>query len=225
MNYKKRMLIFNNINKTFHVKQGTVEALKDISFELEEGAFLTVNGPSGCGKTTLLLIAGSLLHPTSGNVTIDGQDPYKMDNGQRNRLRANTLGFVFQQFHLIPFLSVRQNIVSPALATGNHDTSARAEQLAEHFGLSGRMDHYPYQMSMGEKQRTALARALFNRPQIILADEPTGNLDEDNAHTIFSYLREYIREGGSVLLVSHDSKAAQYSTCILHMQKGEILPE
>ena len=217
------MLIFNNINKTFHVKQGTVEALKDISFELEEGTFLTVNGPSGCGKTTLLLIAGSLLHPTSGNVTIDGQDPYKMDNTQRNRLRADTLGFVFQQFHLIPYLSVRENIASPALATGNHDSRDRAEQLAEHFGLAGRMDHYPYQMSMGEKQRTALARALFNRPRIILADEPTGNLDEDNAHIIFSYLQEYTREGGSVLLVSHDSKAAQYSTRVLNMKNGKIL--
>ncbi|MGM0531261.1 MAG: ABC transporter ATP-binding protein [Bacteroidota bacterium] len=217
------MLIFNNINKTFHVKQETVEALKNISFELEEGTFLTVNGPSGCGKTTLLLIAGSLLHPTSGNVTIDGQDPYKMDNAQRNKLRANTLGFVFQQFHLIPYLSVRENIVSPALATGNHGSSDRAQQLAEHFGLAGRMDHYPYQMSMGEKQRTALARALFNRPQIILADEPTGNLDEDNAHIIFSYLQEYTREGGSVLLVSHDSKAAQYSTRVLNMKDGKIL--
>ncbi|MFW5900995.1 MAG: ABC transporter ATP-binding protein [bacterium] len=217
------MLTFNNINKTFHVKQGTVEALKNVTFELEEGTFLTVNGPSGCGKTTLLLIAGSLLHPTNGNVTIDGHDPYKMDNTQRNWLRANTLGFVFQQFHLIPYLSVRENIVSPALANGNHGNSGRAEQLAEHFGLADRMDHYPYQMSMGEKQRTALARALFNRPRIILADEPTGNLDEDNAHIIFSYLREYTREGGSVLLVSHDSKATKYSTRVLHMQKGEIL--
>ena len=216
------MLEFENINKTFQVKQGTVEALKNISLQLDQGEFLVVNGPSGCGKTTLLLVAGSLLHPTEGSVKIDGKDPYKMDNKQRNLLRANTIGFVFQQFHLIPYLNVRENIISPMLASGENGSAGRVEELAEHFGLTDRLEHYPYQMSMGEKQRTALARALYNKPGIILADEPTGNLDEDNADILFSYLREYTREGGSVLLVSHDRKSVHYGTRLLNMKKGEI---
>jgi putative ABC transport system ATP-binding protein len=217
------MLTFHHINKTFRVNKGTVEALKNISFELNQGEFLVVNGPSGCGKTTLLLIAGSLLHPTSGSVMVNTQDPYQMSEGQRNLLRANTLGFVFQQFHLIPYLSVRENIVSPALATTNHSKEERGEQLAEHFGLTDRLSHYPHQLSMGEKQRTALARALFNKPGVILADEPTGNLDEDNAQIIYSYLKEYTADGGSVLLVSHDRNATQYGTHQMKMQKGELI--
>jgi ABC-type lipoprotein export system ATPase subunit len=217
------MLEFEDINKTFQVKQGAVEALKNISLQLGQGEFLVVNGPSGCGKTTLLLVAGSLLHPTSGKVRIEGKNPYKMDNKQRNLLRAKTIGFVFQQFHLIPYLNVRENIISPTLASGDDVSPGRVEELAEHFGLTDRLDHYPYQMSMGEKQRTALARALYNKPGIILADEPTGNLDEDNADILFSYLKEYTREGGSVLLVSHDRKSVQYGTRVLNMKKGTIL--
>jgi ABC-type lipoprotein export system ATPase subunit len=146
-----------------------------------------------------------------------------MDNKQRNLLRAKTIGFVFQQFHLIPYLNVRENIISPTLASGDDVSPGRVEELAEHFGLTDRLDHYPYQMSMGEKQRTALARALYNKPGIILADEPTGNLDEDNADILFSYLKEYTREGGSVLLVSHDRKSVQYGTRVLNMKKGTIL--
>jgi ABC-type lipoprotein export system ATPase subunit len=217
------MLTFNNIDKTFQVKQGSVEALKNISLELNDGEFMVVNGPSGCGKTTLLLIAGSLLRPTSGEVSVDGQNPYNMSQTERNQLRSNAIGFVFQQFHLIPYLSVRENILSPALASVNHTWNDRTDQLAEHFGLTERLDHYPRQLSMGEKQRTALARALFNKPRVILADEPTGNLDDDNADIIFNYLKEYTRDGGSVLLVSHDQKAAQYGTRVLKMKKGELV--
>ena len=218
------MLVFEDIYKAFDIRQGTVEALKDVSFKLDQGDFLVINGPSGCGKTTLLLVAGSLLHPTSGKVDIDGQDPYKMTQSERNKLRASTIGFVFQQFHLIPYLSVRENIVSPSLALSNHNKDLdRVEELAAHFGLSDRMDHYPHQMSMGEKQRTALARALYNKPRVILADEPTGNLDDDNADIIFSYLKEYTQDGGSVLLVSHDRNAAQYGTRVLNMKKGELV--
>ena len=217
------MLIFKKVYRTFQVKQGIVEAMKNVSFEINSGEFLVINGPSGCGKTTLLLVAGSLLHPTSGNVSIDGKNPYSMNNEERNKLRACTIGFVFQQFHLIPYLSVRENILSPALATGEKTNNYRVEELVNHFGLTDRMDHYPHQMSMGEKQRTALARALFNNPKIILADEPTGNLDEDNAHIIFSYLKEYTRHGGSVLLVSHDREAAQYGSRVLSMKSGELL--
>jgi ABC-type lipoprotein export system ATPase subunit len=217
------MLEFKNVSKWFNGAQGKVTALKGISFSVRPGELLAVRGPSGCGKTTLLLTAGGLLRPCEGQLNLDGQDPYRLSPEMRSRLRARTIGFVFQQFHLIPYLTVRQNIMTASLAVPLKEASERAQQLISRFGLDDRADHVPARLSTGERQRTALARALLNEPKVILADEPTGNLDEDNAQTVFGYLSQYVSDGGCVLLVTHDARAASHATRSLRMSRGQLV--
>ncbi|MBL7186477.1 MAG: ABC transporter ATP-binding protein [Phycisphaerae bacterium] len=217
------MLEFKDVTKWFDGAQGKVTALSEISFSVQPGELLAVRGPSGCGKTTLLLIAGGLLSPDSGQIGLDGQDPYELGPEMRNKLRARMIGFVFQQFHLIPYLTVRQNIQVASLAAGANEAAERTQELISHFGLDDRAGHVPAQLSTGERQRTALARALLNRPKVILADEPTGNLDEDNAKTVLGYLSQYVSDGGCVLLVTHDVRAAGHATRTLQMSKGRLI--
>jgi len=217
------MLEFKNVSKWFNVAQGKVTALKEISFSVRPGELLAVRGPSGCGKTTLLLTAGGLLRPSDGQMSIDGQNLYALSPEMRSRLRARTIGFVFQQFHLIPYLTVRQNIMTASLAVPLKEASERAQQLISRFGLDDRADHVPARLSTGERQRTALARALLNEPKVIMADEPTGNLDEDNAQTVFGYLSQYVGDGGCVLLVTHDDRAAAHATRTLRMSQGQLV--
>jgi ABC-type lipoprotein export system ATPase subunit len=217
------MLVFKNVSKWFNGTQGKVTALEGVSFSVQPGELLAVRGPSGCGKTTLLLTAGGLLRPSEGQISLDGQDPYALSPEMRSRLRARTIGFVFQQFHLIPYLTVRQNIMTASLAVPLKEASERTKQLISHFGLEDRADHVPAKLSTGERQRTALARALLNEPKVILADEPTGNLDEDNAQTVFSYLSQYVSDGGCVLLVTHDTRAAAHATRSLKMSRGQLI--
>jgi ABC-type lipoprotein export system ATPase subunit len=217
------MLEFKNINKWFNGPQGVVTALEDISLSVSPGELLAVHGPSGCGKTTLLLTAGALLRPNAGQVSLDGQDPYGLNPEARSELRARVIGFVFQQFHLIPYLTVRQNILAPSLAMPAKEADQRAQELVNRFGLDDRAGHVPAQLSTGQRQRTALARALLNQPKIILADEPTGNLDEKNAEIVFGYFSEYVAEGGCVLLVTHDAKAAAHATRTLQMVDGRLI--
>ena len=138
-------------------------------------------------------------------------------------MRAGLIGFVFQQFHLVPYLTVKENILAPSLALSKGDPEQRAQELIEQFGLQEREDHLPPQLSTGERQRTALARALFNQPKIIFADEPTGNLDDDNADIVLSHFRNYISEGGCVLLVTHNTKAADCATRTLKMKNGRLV--
>jgi ABC-type lipoprotein export system ATPase subunit len=217
------MLEFKNVSKLFNGARSKVTALKGISFSVLPGELLAVRGPSGCGKTTLLLTAGGLLHPSDGQISLDGQDPYALSPEMRSRLRARTIGFVFQQFHLIPYLTVRQNIMTASLAVPQKEAPQRAQKLISRFGLDDRADHVPARLSTGERQRTALARALLNEPKIILADEPTGNLDEDNAKTVFGYLSQYVSDGGCVLLVTHDAGAAAHATRSLKMSRGQLV--
>jgi ABC-type lipoprotein export system ATPase subunit len=217
------MLEFKNVSKLFNGARSKVTALKGISFSVLPGELLAVRGPSGCGKTTLLLTAGGLLHPSDGQISLDGQDPYALSPEMRSRLRARTIGFVFQQFHLIPYLTVRQNIMTASLAVPQKEAPQRAQKLISRFGLDDRADHMPARLSTGERQRTALARALLNEPKIILADEPTGNLDEDNAKTVFGYLSQYVSDGGCVLLVTHDAGAAAHATRSLKMSRGQLV--
>ncbi len=217
------MLEFRNVSKWFNVTQGKVTALKDVSFSVRPGELLAIRGPSGCGKTTLLLTAGSLLRPSDGQISLDGQDPYALSPEMRSRLRADNIGFVFQQFHLIPYLTVRQNIMTASLAVTLREASERTKQLISRFSLEDRADHVPAKLSTGERQRTALARALLNEPKLILADEPTGNLDEDNAQTVFGYLSQYVSDGGCVLLVTHDARAAAHATRSLQMSRGQLV--
>ena len=217
------MLEFKNISKWFDGPEGKVTALDGVSLSVSPGELLAVHGPSGCGKTTLLLTAGALLRPNAGQVSLDGQDPYGLNPESRSDLRARMIGFVFQQFHLIPYLTVRQNILTSSLALPAKEAAQRAQELVSRFGLDNRAGHVPAQLSTGERQRTALARALLNQPKIILADEPTGNLDERNADIVFGYLSQYVDEGGCVLLVTHDAKAAAHATSTLQMVDGRLI--
>jgi putative ABC transport system ATP-binding protein len=219
----EKMLKFKNITKSFDGPEGKVIALNEVSFSVSPGEFLAVRGPSGCGKTTLLLTAGGLLRPSTGQVFLDGQDPYMLSSELRSRMRASMIGFVFQQFHLIPYLTVRQNIMAPSLALPAKEAEQRTQELINDFGLNDRAGHVPAQLSTGEKQRTALARALLNKPKIILADEPTGNLDEDNSDIVFDYLAQYVSDGGCVLLVTHDVRATSHATKSLQMSRGRIV--
>ena len=196
-----------NLSKTFRGPEREVRAVDRISLTIDRGDFIAVQGPSGCGKTTLLLAAGGLLTPDAGGVAIEGQDVYRLSPNRRAALRAEKIGFVFQQFHLAPYLSVRDNVLAPCLARPARDASARADELLAQFGLEPRRNHRPAQLSTGERQRTALARALLNRPRLLLADEPTGNLDAENSEIVLDALDRFARSGGGVLLVTHNRDA------------------
>jgi putative ABC transport system ATP-binding protein len=217
------MILLKNVTKRFDGPKGKVTALDDVSFSLPSREMLVINGPSGCGKSTLLLTAAGMLRPDHGDVQImDKYHPYALPPEQRSRLRADTIGFVFQQFHLIPYLTVRENIAAPSLSLPREDPELRADELIRQFGLQERSDHLPSQLSTGERQRTALARALFNQPQILLADEPTGNLDDENSDTVLKHLNRHVEAGGSVLLVTHNARAAEYATRTLKMKNGRL---
>jgi ABC-type lipoprotein export system ATPase subunit len=203
------MLEIEQLGKTYHKGAVTITPLRDLALTVRAGEFVAVHGPSGCGKTTLLLIAGGLLHPDAGTVRVDGQDLYRLSAEARAAFRAAHIGFVFQQFHLIPYLTVLENVLAPAVAVPVPEPSKRALDLLEQFGLGHRVRHLPAELSTGERQRTALARALLHRPKLLLADEPTGNLDEDNGRIVLGYLADYARQGGAVLLVTHDRRAAE----------------
>ena len=202
------MLVLERVAKTYLKGSRRVTALAPIDVTVRAGQFVAVQGPSGSGKTTCLLIAGGLLRPDSGRALIDGHDLHAMTRNQLAAFRSQNIGFVFQQYHLIPYLSVLENILAPQAAQGRSNGQARGRALAEEFGLDHRLDHTPAELSAGEKQRTALARALLFRPKILLADEITGNLDHVNAQIVLGYIREYVKTGGSVLLVTHDREIA-----------------
>ena len=217
------MLEIRNLSKQYAHADGPVDALVDVSLAVAAGEYVSVQGPSGCGKSTLLLAAGGLLAGDDGQVLIDGRAPYALTADDRAALRARRVGFVFQQFHLVPYLSVLDNVLSPSLALASDAPAERAWMLIEHFGLAGRVAHKPSELSTGERQRTALARALLNKPGIILADEPTGNLDADSGRDVLEYLAEFARQGGGVLLVTHDQRAADYARRTVKMQSGRIV--
>ena len=208
--------------KTYQGASGQVLAVDGVSLSVDGGEFVAVQGPSGCGKSTMLLIAGGLLTPESGSVQIGGEDPYVLTADARSKFRADNIGFVFQQFHLVPYLSVLDNALAPSIATGAKDAEQRARELLDQFGLSHRLEHTPGELSSGERQRTALARALLNEPKVLLADEPTGNLDTENATEVLKHLREFAASGGAVLLVTHDAQAAAAADRIIHLRDGKL---
>jgi len=210
------------LTKRYHGRAGEVLALDNVSLSVEAGRFLAVVGPSGCGKSTLLLIAGGLLAPDAGTVEIAGTNPYKMSADERAHFRAANIGFVFQQFHLVPYLTVLENVLAPTFAMASADAPARAEELLDRFGLGDRRGHLPSELSSGERQRTALARALLNRPKLILADEPTGNLDRENAAAVLKYLSEFAHDGGAVLLVTHDLEAVRHADEVAQIERGRL---
>ncbi len=217
------MLEASGLTKQFSGPEGMVTALSDVSLRAEAGEFLAVRGPSGCGKTTLMMILGALLRPTAGEVRIDGHDPYRLTPEARSRFRAERIGFVFQEFYLVPYLSVLENIMAPSLARAHSNAQARARELMGRFQLSDRAAHVPAALSTGERQRVALARALFHEPKLLLADEPTGNLDAENAGRVLRDLAAFAEGGGTVLMVTHHADAAEYAQNVVQMEAGKVV--
>ncbi len=214
------MVSVENVSKIYRTRRGQVVALGEIDLQIEKGEFIVVRGPSGSGKTTLLLAIGGMLRPTSGRVVVDGNDVYAMSERQRAKFRAQNIGFVFQMFHLIPYLNVMENALLPAGVVKEGGGSSEARELLGRLGISEREHHKPSELSAGERQRTAIARALLNRPKVILADEPTGNLDPENAAEVIGYLAEFHSDGGTVIVVTHGSVADQYADRVIHLRAG-----
>jgi putative ABC transport system ATP-binding protein len=216
------MIELQNVSKVFATPQGDVRALDDATLRIEDGEFVAVCGPSGCGKSTLLSLVGGLALPTSGRVTVAGQPISELSPAERAAFRADNLGFVFQLFHLLPYLSVLDNVLLAATPQTRAVAGQRAEELLVRFGLRDRLSHHPGELSVGQRQRVAMARALLNRPRLLLADEPTGNLDSENAAAVLDLLSEYQAEGGTVLLVTHEAYAAERAKRLVNMTEGRI---
>jgi len=216
-----------NLTKIYRVGKVEVPALRGVSFAVERGQFVSIVGPSGSGKSTLFYLLGGLTRPTSGRVTIDGDDFSRMSDAQRTAARRRKIGFVFQKFNLLPTLDARGNIDVAADIAGTNGRADRAffEHIVGMLGIGERMHHRPAELSGGEQQRVALARALINRPAIVLADEPTGNLDSVNSEIVLRMLRQSNQElGQTVLMITHNPEAAAYGDRILHMRDGQMVP-
>jgi ABC-type lipoprotein export system ATPase subunit len=210
----------DNVSKVYASKAGTVRALDGVSLHVAPGEFVAVCGPSGCGKSTLLLVSAALTSVTSGSVVVDAVDLASLSSFARAEWRGENVGFVFQMFHLLPYLNVLENVRVAARGGGS---TRRASDLLERCGLSHRLRHRPDQLSVGERQRVAVARALVNEPRLILADEPTGNLDPANAAIVLEMLAAFHREGGTVLLVTHDESAAKRAGRIVRLENGRVV--
>ena len=218
------MIHLDKVSKTFKTSTSQVGAIVDIDLLLNEGEFIVINGPSGSGKTTLLLSIGGMLQPSSGVVNVSNKDIYSLNEQERTDYRAKNIGFVFQMYYLIPYLNVMENIMLSA-GLGRNGTQNRkvSEQLIDQLGITDRISHKPSELSAGERQRVALARALIHQPKIILADEPTGNLDPENSLGVLRIIKEFHQKGGTVILVSHGSDANQYADRIIHLKNGRIV--
>jgi putative ABC transport system ATP-binding protein len=213
------------LRKTYRVGKVDVPALRGVSFSVEKGEFVTVVGPSGSGKSTLFYLLGGLTHADSGSVTIDGVDFATLSDGERTRLRKSKIGFVFQKFNLLPTLSARSNIeIAVDIAGLGQPDPTFLKKITEMLGIAGRLDHRPNELSGGEQQRVALARALINRPAIVLADEPTGNLDSKSSSVVLNMLRHSNKDlGQTILMITHNPEAAEYGDRIVHMRDGQIV--
>jgi lipoprotein-releasing system ATP-binding protein len=218
-------LIVEGLCKEFSSGSETLRVLDGLNLKLNGGENLAIVGPSGCGKSTLLYIIGTLDVPTSGNVTLDGVNPFAMPSVELAAFRNHSIGFVFQDHHLLPQLSVLENVLLPAMATGRPSSQAveRAHQLISDVGLTERMWHLPGQLSGGERQRTAVARALLNRPKLLLADEPTGNLDAANTERIAELLFQLPRrEGAMLIVVTHSDWMAGQAQRIMQLKDATL---
>jgi ABC-type lipoprotein export system ATPase subunit len=218
------------IDLTKHYTQGrnVVRALDGVSLKIESGEFVSVVGRSGSGKTTMLDLLGLLLRPTSGTILIDGVDTARLREGQRADLRGQRIGFVFQEYNLLPALSVLENVRLPLRYTGGSRSEgrARARRLLEYVGLSERMDHRPDQLSGGQQQRVAIARALINGPALVLADEPTGAVDTQTADELVSLMRRLNREEGvTFVLVTHDLELAGQADRRIRLRDGRVVSD
>jgi lipoprotein-releasing system ATP-binding protein len=219
------MLNALNLRKTYPTPAEELVVLDDVSLQIERGQNAAIVGPSGCGKSTLLNILGVLDPPTSGTLTIDGVNPFQLKETEQAKFRNDRIGFVFQDHHLLPQWNVLENTLLPTLAQGSPDTAAvnRAKDLLERVGLKDRLTHLPSQLSGGERGRVAVARSMIRKPILLLADEPTGNLDEDNAELISQLLLELPKEEGTMLLiVTHSSVLASRMDKCFELKRGLI---
>jgi putative ABC transport system ATP-binding protein len=222
------MIQAEDVRKTYHIGKVDVPALRGVSLQVEKGEFVTIVGPSGSGKSTLFYILGGLTHADSGRVLIDGVNFTDLSDSERTRMRRYKIGFVFQKFNLLPTLPAEDNIAIARDIAGKPFTPADKDyidRIIRLLGIDKRLHHRPSELSGGEQQRVALARALVNQPAIVLADEPTGNLDSENSEIVLKMLRQSNQElGQTVLMITHNPEAASYGDRIIHMRDGSIVP-
>lgn len=223
------LLAAANLQKTYVTGDARVNALAGVSFDIEPGDFVALMGPSGCGKSTLLHLCGAMDRPTSGSITLNTgghpRDLSSMEDDELTRVRREQVGFVFQFFNLLPTLTIGDNIALPCLLAGinGDEADARAKALAERVGIAHRLSHYPQQISGGEMQRAAIARALVHRPALLVADEPTGNLDSENGAKVLSLIRELNAElGVTILLATHSAEIAAAAARVMRMKDGRF---
>jgi len=220
------MLTVEHLNKVFKSGDQEVAILHDISFEVERGSASAVVGPSGSGKTTLIAICAGLERPTEGAVVLDGTAVHCATEEELSRLRNRSVGFVFQSFQLLPSLTALENVMVPAEIRGENHARSRAEELLRQVGLGARMGHYPIQLSGGEQQRVAIARAFINRPKVLFADEPTGNLDTETAKEIVGLIFQLNAESGTTLiLVTHDGELTQHADRVISLKGGRLFSD
>ena len=221
------MIKTENLQKIFQTDEVETWALNDVSLEIKEGEFVAIMGPSGCGKSTLLNILGLLDNPTKGSYLLNGTDVSKFTESQRTDLRKGVIGFVFQSFNLIDELNVFENIELPLLYMGipKAERKKRVEEAMERMAIAHRVKHFPQQLSGGQQQRVAIARAVVANPKIILADEPTGNLDSKNGKEVMELLTQLNKEGTTVVMVTHSQHDAGYAGRVINLFDGQVVNE
>jgi len=218
------ILSVEHLGKRFKSGQQTVDVLADVSFSIERESTCAIIGPSGSGKTTLIAICAGLERPSEGAVFFDGVAMHRSTEKELARLRNQSVGFVFQNFQLLPSLTALENVMVPAEIRGENHARSRASDLLKQVGLNGRFDHYPVQLSGGEQQRVAIARAFINQPKILFADEPTGNLDAETAREIIKLLFELnARRGTTLLLVTHDRELTRHASRLIRLRGGRLV--
>ncbi len=218
-------LSVTNVSKEFPTRGEPLQVLRDVSLELKAGENLAILGPSGCGKSTLLHLLGTLDPPTTGTIELDGQDPFQLEESQLARFRNENIGFIFQEHHLLPQLSVLENVLVPAMATGtpSEELIQRAHDLIDRVGLESRISHRPAELSGGERERAAVARSLLHRPLLLLADEPTGNLDRANAQQVAELLLEIQQQEQTMLIVvTHNNELADQLQKQTTLDNGQL---
>jgi len=221
------LIALTGIKKVFYTDEVETHALSDIHLEIRKGEYLAIAGPSGCGKTTLLSILGLLDSPTEGGYTLDGQPVSKLSAADRARVRNRQIGFIFQAFNLIGDLTVYENVELPLTYRGMaaEERRTRVQAALERVGMSHRMKHFPAQLSGGQQQRVAVARAVAGDPAILLADEPTGNLDSTNGEAVMELLRELHQGGATICMVTHDARYARHAERSVHLFDGKVVEE
>lgn len=221
------MLTMNKVSKRYSHRGNIVNALDDATFEIADGDFASIVGPSGSGKSTLLLMLGGMLSPTTGSVELNGESIYDLSADGRARLRKENIGFVFQTFNLVPYLTALENVQVPMFLKGIERDSQleKATALLDRVGLKDRVNHKPTELSVGQQQRVALARMLANDPSVILADEPTGNLDPETASQVIGFFEEFNQEGRTIMMVTHDPRAAERAKRTLRLVDGRVIDQ